>query len=102
MRDEIFLYDASQLRDILPGSCHVLYESRSTLIISLSKYFPNDQFFDLLLDLQLARRHRQRALSIITTDLPLLQLDHQPLAFLFQLLRPTLPTKRLLIIVRLL
>ena len=83
VRDEIFLYAASQLRDILSRGCHVLYESRSALIIAFSKYFPNDQFFDLLLDLQLARRHRQRVLFIITTDLALFQLNHQPLAFLF-------------------
>ena len=103
MRDEIFLHDASQLADIFSGGGGVLYESGSTLIVAFSKYFPNDQFFDLLLDLQFARRQRQCVLFIFTTDLVLFELVDQPLALLCYSLRPALPySERLFIVVGLL
>ena len=103
MRNEVFLYDASQLADIFSGSGGIFYESGSALIVAFSKYFPNDQFFDLLLDLQFARRQCHCVLFIFVTDLVLFELAHQPLALLYYFLCPALPSfERLFIVVGLL
>jgi hypothetical protein len=97
MRDEILLDDASEFGDILAGGSDVLDEPGATLIIAFSKYFPDDQFLNFLLDLQFSGTE-----GVLFIYDVLFQLVHQLLALLFELLAATLPrlllTQHLLVV----
>lgn len=76
--NEVFLDDSSQLEDIFASGSGIFDESWSAFIITLPKYFSNDQFLYFLLYLQLPS-----AKTVLFIYNILFELVDQFLAFLF-------------------